>query len=136
MPSLETPIIKCEYKIIISLLFDSKVFKKDRPTIAVPIYAAHQTQEESEKGKIIIQGQIKNNPQDSGIYAPFYNFNYEKITVNNDMNNDTGNNINNNNINNCDGNNQNLPDDGDIICYDYPTLESINRAIEMNKRKK
>ena len=62
----------------LSLLFDSKVFKKDRPTIAVPIYAAHQTQEESEKDKIIIQGQIKNNPQDSGIYAPFYNFNYEK----------------------------------------------------------
>jgi hypothetical protein len=135
MPSLETPIIKCEYKIIISLLFDSKVFKKDRPTIVVPIYAPHQTQEESERDKIIIQGQIKNNPKDSGIYAPVYNFNYEKININNYTNNDNENIINNNNINNCDGNNQNLPDDGNIICYDYPTLESINRAIEMNKKK-
>ena len=144
MPSLETPIIKCEYKLVISLLFDSNVLKKDRPTIVVPIYASHQSQDECERDKIIIKGQIKNNPQDIGIYSPIYNFSYEKNCTDNKGNNNnfSPNNNNNNNNNSNYGNIKNVPNDGNNIdypmtniCNDYPTLESINRAMEMKNKK-
>ena len=147
MPSMETPLIKCEYKLVISLLFDSDVPKKDRPTIEIPIYASHQSQSECEGDKIIIKGQIKNFPPDCGIYTPIYNFQYEYFDNENNNNNvecKNNNNVkckNNNNYNNNLGNYQIPPQDYNNSPYpvfnienDYPTLESINRAMQINNK--
>ena len=148
MPSVETPLIKCEYKLVISLLFDSDVPKKDRPTLEISIYASHQSQSECERDKIIIKGQIKNFPPDCGIYTPIYNFKYENFDNNNNNKNNNNNNNDNNNIK-CDNNNYNnnlgnyqVPPNDYInspypvfnIENDYPTLESINRAMQINNK--
>ena len=105
MPSLETPIMKCEYKLEISLIFDSDVSEKDRPTVNVPVYGCHMSQKDSEADLIIIQGQYKSIHQDLGPYAPVYVFKDENTNLeNNNSNNNSGinanNNIRNNNFNN------------------------------------
>ena len=113
MPSIETPIMKCEYKLEISTIFDANVLEKDRPTLVIPIYVSHQPQSEYEGDRIIIQGQYKNIPRDVGQYAPVYIFNDE-----NNNNNENNNNENNNNI-----------EYQIVTCNDFPTLESINREL-------
>ena len=111
MPSMETPIMRCEYKLEISTIFDINVLDNDRPTVVIPIYVSHQLQSESENDKIIIQGQYKNIPKDVGQYAPVYIFDDEN-------NNNNNNNENNNNF-----------EYQIITCNDFPTLESINREL-------
>lgn len=41
MPSIESTILSCQYKIIITLYFDSFITKSDRPRLEVPIYIIH-----------------------------------------------------------------------------------------------
>ena len=114
MPSVETPIMKCEYKLIISPNFTFNVLENDRPMTFLPIYATHQTPKDCETDKIIIQGQIKNIPLDVGQYAPIYVFkdennnNYQNnynMQNNNNMPKNNNNIMNNNNLNNNKNNN-------------------------------
>ena len=161
MPSLDSPIIKCEYKLEISSEFDTNIVESNRPTVVIPIYVAHQSPQECNSDKIIIQAQIKNIPRDIGIYAPIYNFKDENNNNGNNNNNsgnnnnNLGNNYGNNNLRNINNNNfRNIPDNNInnnfysepflsgkgndnsypiISCNDFPTLESINR--EMNRRE-
>ena len=87
MPSLDSPIIKCEYKLEISSEFDTNIVESSRPNVVIPIYVGHQSPQECNSDKIIIQAQIKNIPRDFGIYAPVYNFKEEN---NNNRNNNNG----------------------------------------------
>lgn len=114
MPSLESKIIKCEYKLQVSLEYSDNVFEKYKPSISIPIYAVHQSALECEGDKILIEGQKKNLPKDS-----FYNGN--RLNPYSPENNFG-------NINNKYISGQAVPIDG--ICdqkNDFPTLEEINR---------
>ena len=133
MPSLETPILKCEYKLEISVNFDSDVLEKDRPTVIVPIYASHMPQKESEGDLIIIQGQFKNIKKDLGPYAPIYSFkdednnnfginNINNVNANFGNNNITNNNIINNNYNNI----RNNPYNNNVINNYDNNIKSID----------
>ena len=114
MPSLESQIIKCEYKLQVSLEYSDNVFEKYKPSISIPIYAVHQTALECEGDKILIEGQRKNIPKDIfdngnrlNPYSPENNFGK---------------------IKNKYISGQAAPIDG--ICdqkIDFPTLEEINR---------
>ena len=88
LPSLDSPIIKCKYKLEISFEFDTNIIDNSRPTVVIPVYVSHQSLQDCNSEKIIIQAQIKNIPRDVGIYAPVYNFKDEN---NNNMGNNTGN---------------------------------------------
>ena len=57
MPSFESEIIKCEYRLEIYSSYNTNLDKKDRPTIILPIYAVHQTLLEYEGNKSIIEEQ-------------------------------------------------------------------------------
>ena len=57
MPSFESEIIKCEYRLEIYSSYNTKLDKKDRPTIILPIYAVHQSLLEYEGNKSIIEEQ-------------------------------------------------------------------------------
>ena len=156
MPSFETSIMKCEYKLELSSEFDSKVFDENKPTVTVPIYACHQTQIDYERDKMYINQKIKKIPRDVGPYAPIYVFNDDNndLRNNNVQNNNNQKNIiqnnyaNNNNNNNFgksnSGSNSNysagqispemiLEGTYPITCDDFPTLASINR--EMKRRE-
>jgi len=114
MPSLESKIIKCEYKLQVSLDFNDIVLEKYRPSINIPIYAVHQTSVECEGDKILIEEQKKNIPKDN-----FYNGNrLNPYSAENNFGK----------INNKYISGQASPIDG--ICnqnYEFPTLEEINK---------
>jgi len=115
MPSLESKIIKCEYKLQVSLEYSDNVLEKYKPSVIIPIYAVHQTTMEFEGDKILIEEQKKNIPKDM-----FYNGN--RLNPYSPENNFGR--INNNKY--ISG--QASPIDG--ICNqncDFPTLEEINK---------
>ena len=74
MPSFESEIIKCEYRLEIYSSYNTDLDKKDRPTIILPIYAVHQTLLEYEGNKNIIEEQ-KNNLIKSKVFQTNKNIN-------------------------------------------------------------
>jgi hypothetical protein len=105
MPSMETPIMKCEYKLELSSDFDSKVCEQNKPIVIVPIYGCHQSQIDCERDKLLIKTQIKNIPRDTGPYAPIYVFNDEGNNIQSNNNKNQNNNNNNNQKYNAQNNN-------------------------------
>ena len=69
MPSFESEIIKCEYRLEIYSSYNTNLDKKDRPTIILPIYSVHQTLSEYKGNKDIIEEQ-KNNLIKSKVFQP------------------------------------------------------------------
>ena len=99
----------------VSLEYSDNVLEKYKPSVIIPIYAAHQTTMEFEGDKILIEEQKKNIPKDM-----FYNGN--RLNPYSPENNFGR--INNNKY--ISG--QASPIDG--ICNqncDFPTLEEINK---------
>ena len=126
MPSLKTPIIRCEYKLKVFPKYESKILKKDRPTIYIPIFAVHQLELEYEGDKIIIEGQKNNIVQDYDQYKVIYNFNGGNI--NTEVNNNYVKNpyLDNQNAYNYDyGNNNN----------NFPIFNQINRTGQNNSNQ-
>ena len=101
LPSMEGGIIKCQYKIIVSLYFDNFVTAGYRPRVCLPISIIHHFQEESsnlnniqnEKSSIINDINISsfynnNSITDSSLLFDInYNENKKQIENNNSKNN-------------------------------------------------
>ena len=104
LPSCNSNLIKCEYKIQVSLDFESYVPYANKPRVFLPLSITHQLieeyriekQEENDLKKAIEISKIENNNN--------YNENIDDNLIN--ENNDNGN-INNNNNNNSYDNNKN-----------------------------
>ena len=101
LPSIEGNIIKCEYRIQVSLYFDSFVTSGYRPRVSLPISIIHQPQEDEKK-----LSNIQNDEKFNKIVD--YNYSHNYICSNSsllydqnylDINKENNNNIiNNNNI--------------------------------------
>ena len=60
MPSLESDIIKCEYRLEVSPSYDANISDKMRPSIIIPVYAVHQSLSDYQGNKLIIEQQEDN----------------------------------------------------------------------------
>lgn len=126
MPSLDSPIIKCEYKLEISSEFDTNIVESNRPTVVIPIYVGHQSPIDCNSDKIIIQAQIKNIPRDVGIYAPVYNFKDENNDNKSGNNNFNNNKFGNNNFGNTNFGNNNYGNNNFGYNNNYKNINNNN----------
>ena len=104
LPSISSLILNCQYRLRVTLYFDSFVAYKHRPRVFIPINICHQSPEEYQYTNL--NNQIINNSN------------------NNNKNNNNSNNNNNKNINEINSNKINQDDDD----YELPSKEEIEKG--------
>ena len=143
LPSMESRIIKCDYRIQVSLYFDSFVTSGYRPRVGLPIWITHQSQEESNiQNNSYINNEIINYNNnnycctDSSLLYDKNNFRNNNDFKNNIINNNFNNNI--QNINEENKKNNYIYENNNLNQFSYIENEKNNneKISNQNNNKK